>query len=68
MHTTVNKAPVGRNVDETLEFFKDINMQQQIQTKFVLLTGHLAKKQCLKIQKEVKNIFQLYVNLNLIIQ
>ena len=35
MHTTVNKAPVGRNVDETLRILQGYQYVALIQTKFV---------------------------------
>jgi len=46
MHTTVNKAPVGRNVDETLRILQGYQYVAANPMKCVQQTGPPGRKQC----------------------
>ena len=50
MHTTVNKAPVGRNVDETLRILQGYQYVAANPDEVCLLIGHLEKRLCWKIK------------------
>ena len=55
MHTTVNKAPVGRNVDETLRILQ--GYQYVAANPDEVCPANWTLEKTLEDQKEVKNIF-----------